>query len=183
MSFDQTWHNATVDEQQDAGQPPEKGLYTTELIDAAAVTAKASGKDWVILEFRALDGGAEGHAWKVFQGFGSPQQAGFTKRVCRDLGVDIDNVTAMSELDEQLKQQIGRYFTVEVKQNGEYRNTYIQGTVSPESFTLQQQGEIPVTDEPPAGAQLAAAPAGNDDDIPFLWDGPRDFSDRYHANR
>lgn len=176
MSFQDTWANAPVDTDREAGEPPEPAIYTVELTDAAAVTSKTNGKDWVILEFRAIGEPIDGHTWKVFQGFGSPQQAGFTKRVCRDIGVDTDNTIDLAGLDEQLKLQVGRYFTVEVKQNGEFRNTYIRGTVSPDSFTLPQNT--------PNGGDVPAAPAAaGNDDIPFLWDGPREHIDRYHTNR
>jgi hypothetical protein len=153
-SFDDTWATATVEDQPDRTQPPEPGLYTVAITDAKAITSQA-GDDWVIIELQGIDGAAAEHNWSVLQGFKSPQQAGFTKRVCRDLGVDIDAVGSLDELDSALKPIAGRYFTVQVKQNGEYRNTYFQGQVS--------------TDEALPAEQRAAASAtnGNDDDIPF----------------
>jgi hypothetical protein len=128
MSFDDTWASATVEDQPDRTQPPEPGLYTVAIQDAKAITSEA-GEDWVIIELEGIDGAAPNTEWSVLQGFKSPQQAGFTKRVCRDLGVDIDAVGSLDELDTALKPIVGRYFTVQVKQNGEYRNTYFQGQV------------------------------------------------------
>lgn len=158
MSFSDTWANATVEDQPDRTQPPEPGLYTAVIRDAKAITAKNSGKDFVILEFEGIDGAAAQHQWSVLQGFSSEQQASITKRVVRDVGVDIDNVTSLDDLDQALKAAIGQYFTVRVKQNGEYRNTYIDGPATP----IEQQ-QLP--------AAAATAPAGNgtadDDDIPF----------------
>lgn len=171
MSFQDTWANAPATDNAEQGNPPDPAIYTVELTDAAAVTAKATGKDWVILEVRAIGGDTDGHTWKVFHGFSSPQQAGFTKRVCRDLGVDTDTVADLAGLDDQLKLQVGRYFTVEVKQNGEYRNTYFQGAVDPSSFTLQPQADEVKDALDDAQQRLAAAAANTADekpeDIPF----------------
>jgi hypothetical protein len=154
MSFSDTWADATVEDQPDRTQAPDPGLYTVTVTDAKAITSKA-GDDWVIIELEGIDGAAAEHQWSVLQGFKSPQQAGFTKRVVRDLGVDIDTIdgTSISDLDQALKPVVGTYHTVEVKQNGEYRNTYFRGAVSTEE-TLPQE-------------QRAAATNGNEDDIPF----------------
>jgi hypothetical protein len=155
MSFNDTWADATVEDQPDRTQPPEPGLYTVAIQDAKAITSEA-GEDWVIIELEGIDGAAAEHQWSVVQGFRTPQATGFTKRVCRDLGVDIDTVSSLDQLDTALKETaVGNYFTVQVKQKGEYRNTYFQGQVS--------------TTETLPTEQRAAANAtnGNDDDIPF----------------
>jgi hypothetical protein len=171
MSFDNTWANATV-EDQDRAEAPEPGTYTVVIRDAKAITSKEKGEDWVIVEIEGLDGVAEGHQWPVIQGFRTPQAAGFTKRVCRDLGVDIDNVNNLDDLDAQLKTTIGQYHTVDVKQKGDFKNTYFQGRVTQESLPAAATGGGP-----------GSATNEDGDPIPFLWDGPREYSDRYHANR
>jgi hypothetical protein len=126
MSFTNTWASATVEEQ-GGNDAPAPGLYTVAVVDAKAFTSK-KGDDWVIIELRGLDGASTDHEWPLLLGFKSQEQANFTKRACRDLGVDVDNVTGLEALDEALKAAcVGRYFNVEVKQNGEYRNTYLQG--------------------------------------------------------
>jgi hypothetical protein len=148
MSFSDTWPNATVDDQPDRTQPPEPGTgYTVIVRDAKALTAKNSGEDWVIIELEGIDGAAA-------------QQAGFTKRVVRDLGVDIDSISGASieELDQALKPVIGQYFSVDVVQNGDYRNTYFRGPA-----TVRQ-------DELPAAAVSGGPGSAVDDDgttIPF----------------
>jgi hypothetical protein len=155
MSFSETWASAPVEDQPDRTQLPEPGLYTVAVQDAKALTSEA-GEDWVIIELKGIDGAAAEHQWSVVQGFRTPQAAGFTKRVCRDLGVDIDAVGSLDQLDTALKETaVGKYFTVQVKQKGEYRNTYFQGQVR--------------SDEKLPDEQRAAASAtnGNDDDIPF----------------
>jgi hypothetical protein len=161
MSFSDTWPNATVDDQPDRTQPPEPGTgYTVIVRDAKALTAKNSGEDWVIIELEGIDGAAAQHQWAVLQGFKSAQQAGFTKRVVRDLGVDIDSISGASieELDQALKPVIGQYFSVDVVQNGDYRNTYFRGPA-----TVRQ-------DELPAAAVSGGPGSAVDDDgttIPF----------------
>jgi hypothetical protein len=155
MSFSDTWAAAPVDDQQDTSQPP-IGLFTVEITNAKAITSKA-GDDWVIIEVRGIDGAAQDIDWSVLQGFKSPQQAGFTKRVVRDLGVDIDTISGsdIDELDQALKPIVGTYHTVEVKQNGDYRNTYFRGPVKQETLPAEQT------------AAAGAATNGNDEDIPF----------------
>lgn len=153
MSFNDTWAAATVEDQPDRTQPPEPGLYTVAITDAKALTSEA-GEDWVIIELEGIDGAAAEHQWSVVQGFRTPQATGFTKRVCRDLGVDIDAVTSLDQLDTALKEIVGRYFTVQVKQKGEYRNTYFQGAVSADETLPQEQ-------------RAAAATNGDDESIPF----------------
>jgi hypothetical protein len=155
MSFNDTWASATVEDQPDRTQPPEPGLYTVAIQDAKAITSEA-GEDWVIIELEGIDGKAAEHRWSVVQGFRTPQATGFTKCVCRDLGVDIDAVTSLDQLDTALKPIVGRYFTVQVKQKGEYRNTYFQGQVRTDEKLPEEQR-----------AAAASATNGNDDDIPF----------------
>jgi hypothetical protein len=153
-TFSDTWASAPVEDQADPTQPP-LGLFTVSIQDAKAITSQ-KGEDWVIIEVRGIDGAAQDIDWSVLQGFKSPQQAGFTKRVVRDLGVDIDAITGsdIAELDQALKPIVGTYHTVEVKQNGDYRNTYFRGRVKQETLPAEQRA-------------AAAATNGNDDDIPF----------------
>jgi hypothetical protein len=159
MSFQDTWHDATVDDQPDRTQPPAPGNgYTVAVRDAKAINSKA-GDDWVIIELEGVTGAASEHQWSVLRGFKSPQQAGFTKRVCRDLGVDIDAVTSLDELDQALKPIIGQYFTVDVVQNGEYRNTYFRGTAGP-----PEQEQLPAA---AVGGGPGSATNEDGESIPF----------------
>lgn len=43
--------------------------------------------------------------------------------------------------------------------------------------------DVPMNTGIPVAAGGFPGTATSDDDIPFLWDGPRDFDARYHANR
>jgi hypothetical protein len=153
--FASTWGNADPDAVNESGEPPEPGLYTVAVTDAKAFTSKKN-EDWVVIDLQAIGGQADEHEWPLLLGFRSQQQVNFTKRACRDLGVDVDNVTGLAELDTALKEIVGRYFDVEVKQNGDYRNTYIQGP------SEGVQGDLP--------GDLAPTPVSavtDDDDIPF----------------
>lgn len=161
MSFSSTWPTATADAPA-GGDAPDPGLYTVAVIDAKAFTSK-KGDDWVVVELRAIGGPAADHEWPLLLGFKSQEQANFTKRACRDLGVDVDNIAGLDELDGALKQTaVGRYFNVEVKQNGEFRNTYLQGPAEGVQGDLDDAG--PASAPNGGGEGLA-----DDDDIPFLW--------------
>lgn len=158
MSFNSTWHTANPDAVggTDNNDPPDPGIYDVTLIDAGAFTSK-KGDDWVKLEWRRL---TDGYDWTVLLGFASEKAANFAKRECRELGVDVDSVASLDELDSALKQQGGHYFEVEVVQNGDFRNTYLRG----------KSGEH-VSDIPTSTADFAPAmangPVSGDADIPF----------------
>lgn len=125
MSFD-LWHTADPDAAGEGGtlEPPADGVYQVTLVDAGAFTAQSSGKAFVKTE---LKDESTDYSWTVLHGFKSQAQANVTKKTCRTMGVDIDTVASEDALDTAMKALIGQYFTVTVKTNGQYRNTYIDG--------------------------------------------------------
>lgn len=155
MSFDSTWPTADPDAvgNTDNGEPPEPGIYDVVLIEASAFTSKKD-EDWVVLKWQIL--GTE-HDWSVLLGFRSEAAANFTKRECRELGVNVDGVGSLDELDTALKVQVAKFFKVEVVQNGNFRNTYIRGSGSPST-------DIPVDPSEFAPVNAGGVP---DEDIPF----------------
>lgn len=156
MSFNSTWHTADPDAvgNQDNPDPPNPGTYDVILIDASAFTSK-KGEDWVALKWQLV---GTDHAWSVLLGFRSEAAANFAKREVRELGVDVDHVASLDDLDTVLKQQVARFFSVEVVQNGQFRNTYIRGHAS--------TSDVPVNPGDFAPA-VANGPVPDDDDIPF----------------
>jgi hypothetical protein len=146
VSFTETWSKATVDGTENTSPPPE-GLYEVALTGASAFTSK-KGTEIVKLEFRVMSAQENGHEWTEIRSFGSQGAANAAKATCFRLGVDVDQVTSLDELDTELKGRTGRYYEAKVVRNGEYLNTYIEG------------------DATPAGQEPAAGPA-NDDDVPF----------------
>ena len=146
--FTAIWSGANPDATNDS-EPPADGMYDVVLADAGAFLSKEKQEPWVKLAFRTV---ADGHEWDVLQGFKSQKQANFTKKTVRDLGVDVDSIAGFEELDGALKEAVGRYFTVEVKTNGEFRNTYLVPDARP---------DIPVD------AAFNATETKTDDDIPF----------------
>lgn len=160
-TFDMAWANADPDATggSDEFDPPADGTYTVALTDAAAIESK-KGNAGVILQWTNP---ADQHVWKSWHGFKSEAQANMTKRQVRDLGVPVDEVMALEQLDAQLKTKIGGYFTVEVKTNGSFRNTIIDG---PATGALPTS-DVPVDTSDFAPKPAAAAAALPDDDIPF----------------
>ena len=70
-----------------------------------------------------------------------------TKKLVKDLGVDVDSIT-FSDLADVLKDKAGEYFHVTVKTNGAFRNTYVQGPARgglPAADVKEQASRAPVT--------------------------------------
>lgn len=154
--FDQTWGSANPDAKGD-NEPPEPGTYDVALTDAAAWVAK-SGKTVMKLSYAVMP---DGQQWTAIFGFASQKAANVAKGQARDLGVDIDNVHGLDELDGALKALIGGYFTVDVQQNGDFVNTYVKGRMLGSDIP-----DVPVPEMAPA----ATASGGDDDaDIPFAF--------------
>lgn len=146
------WANTNIDDQGDGREAPEPGTYDITLDDARAFTSKA-GRDVVILDMRVVSGEAMGHRWTEMRGFKTEGQTKAAKATCARLGVPIDEVANLQELDAELKRLVGGYFEVEIVQNGEWRNVYVQGRATP--------GDLPATPTPTPAADVP------DDDVPF----------------
>lgn len=157
-TFDSEWNNAQVDgDQQSNFDPPADGEYIVELKKATALTSK-KGDDWVVLELRELE---LGYDWTVMLGFKSQGQANLTKTACYRLGIQVDEISSLSDLSDQLESCAGGYYEIEVKTNGDYRNTYINGPARPQDART----DVPV---PIDRADFQPVPdTADDDDIGF----------------
>ena len=154
MSFSENWSKATVDGSENTSPPPE-GTYEVALVQASAFTSK-KGAEIVKLEFRVVSVKEQGHEWTEIRSFASQGAANAAKATCFRLGVDVETVATLEELDSELKACAGRYYEVTVKRNGEYLNTYVEDVVTPSGGT------------PPAGDFQPAPVPLLDDDVPFL---------------
>lgn len=159
MSFQDQWAEAVekADEGFEQNDPPDPGIYDVSIQDARAFTSKA-GKDTIVIELRVTSGPTVGHEWPILLGFGSTNAAKVAANQCSRLGVDIKAVSTLDELDTALKTHIGTYHQAEVKQNGEYRNTWLQGRVEGVQSDLGTDGSEFAT---------TSAGAADDDDTPF----------------
>lgn len=149
MTFAETWEKATSDGNENSSPPPE-GTYEIALIGASAFTSK-KGSEIVKLELRVVSAGEQDHEWTEIRSFGSQGAANAAKATCFRIGVDVDNVSSLDELDTELKTHVGAYYSVNVVRNGEYMNTYFEEATQP--------AEVPVDFQP--------APVPDDDDVPF----------------
>jgi hypothetical protein len=158
MTFTDVWTNADPDAQQgDKPEPPIEGMYECALVDADAFTAKTSGQATVKMTWRVVSAQQRDHEWtEILQFHKSQGQANFSKGQIKALGIDVDAITALEQLADALHSKAGGYFTLETKQNGNYRNTYIQGP----SGGVQSDIPVDVPDVP-------AETTGDDEDIPF----------------
>lgn len=121
-----TWANTTTDF--DASAPPEPGIYEVLLEDGRAFTAN-SGKDFLVLTWRIATGPHAGHQWDALHGFGSEGAVKVAKSMLIKIGIDTDAIRSLDEMDRAVKHATGDWYVVEVKQNGEYRNTYVTSKI------------------------------------------------------
>lgn len=159
MSFDDNWQHAKVGESDGTLDPPDEGDFEVRLVDARAFTSKA-GKDIVVLEVRVVDGGPHNdYQWTELRNFASQGAANAAKTTCDRIGVDVENIASLDDLDEALKQRIGDHCEVTVKRNGEYLNTYFNEAVPrPESGPA-----VPIA----SGGEPMGGNTQDDEDIPF----------------
>lgn len=156
MSFAQAWQQASINQDGDSNNPPEPGLYDVAIIDTKAFVSKA-GNEVLVIEMRVVAGPAEGYEWADVRGFGSEGQVKAAKSMCARLGVNVDAIGSLNDLAIELKRFEGLYYQVEVVQNGEYRNTYIQQQITPgqPGTANLPQSDVPndTSDfDPPAGS-------------------------------
>lgn len=151
MSFADTWPKATIDGSDNTDPPPE-GKYEVTLVNGSAFTSK-KGTDIVKLELRVVSPDEQGYEWTELRSFGSQGAANAAKATCHRLGVDVEEVASLEELDSEIKGHIGAYYSVNVVRNGEYMNTYIEEAT--------QAAEVPEPSEPGSVQPI------DDDDVPF----------------
>lgn len=158
-----TWQNASI-EGGDQTEAPDPGVYDVTVTDGKAFVSKA-GNPVIVVELQVLGGSSHNHQWAELRGLKTEGQVKAAKAMCARLGVDVDNVFGLADIDAQLKGCVGLYYTVEVKQNGDYRNVYVLGRceTAPPGTDVPAGDFIPSKEE--AAAAVAAAKAT--DDVPF----------------
>lgn len=157
--FNSQWADATVgDGEQSNFDPPPDGDHIAELRKAQALRSKKD-EDWVVLEWRELQ---TGHDWTLMLGFKSQGQANLTKTACSRLGIQVDEVFSLEQLDQELGRVAGGYFEVTVKTNGDFRNTYVNGPARSQQRPLT---DVPVPEDEMRPA--AAAVTAGDERVPF----------------
>lgn len=138
--------------------PPADGQHKgCELIDAGAFTSK-KGDDWAKFKWRTPNG----HEWTVLQGFDptNDTRTAITWGQIQALGINPVDIDSLEALNTILIAQVGSYYDLGVKTNGQFRNTYINGPTVGENPVVQQQIAN--------GAQPVAAGTGvPEEDIPF----------------
>ena len=153
------WQSADPDAPMESNDPPNPGDYDVVIADAKAFRS-SKGNDIAIVEWNITNGPQTGYQWPDIYTFKNEGSIKVAKSMCSRIGIDVATISGLDDLDAQLRQQIGEYFTVEVKQNGQYRNTYVKGRPT----------QAPLSDVPGEGFEPVAAgsPApGSDTDIPF----------------
>ena len=158
-SFDEMWRQADPDAVGgEDSSPPAPGVYTATLLDAGAFFSKA-GEAFQKMRWGCVEAPNE---WTKMFGFKTQGAANFAKKEARSLGVNVDAVSSIEELNAALGARKGSYFEVEVVQNGEYVDTYVRGPVqSGTPLAAVPDQEPPVAQPQPVGAHIPT------DDVPF----------------
>lgn len=155
-SFDEMWRQADPDAiGGDDSNPPEPGVYTATLLDAGAFFSKV-GDAIQKMRWGCVESPNE---WTVIYGFKTQGAASFAKREARAVGVSVDAVSSIEELNMALQTYKGAYFEVEVTRNGDFLNTYIRGPVQAGSPLASVPAQQPAAQ--PTGAHIPT------DDVPF----------------
>lgn len=163
LDFGSAWQQAEVNQGNSSElDPPEPGTYDAVLVGANAFTSQ-KGNGTVTVDWRVTGGDRDGYEWRDLRTLKSEGAIGACKTMCDRVGVDVDDVASLDELAYALKQHVGEFFEVAVVQNGEYRNTFVNGPATGD--------RPPATDAPTSPADFApVTPAAlpiDDEDIPF----------------
>lgn len=157
MSFDPSAWSAASTEGPEGGEAPPPGLYEVSIETAEVFQAKSSGDDFIRMAYKVMVGPLTGHEWSEVRGL-TPKAVPVQKAHCKKLGIDVDKVGSLDDLDAALRGVVGGYASVKVKKNGQYLNTDV---VARHSGPVGS--DVPST----VGAGAPAPPAEGDDDIPF----------------
>lgn len=149
------WKKTSLEQDNTNDGPPQPGEYEIEITSGKFFTSKA-GNDVITLGMRVTRGDDAGYEWTELRGMASQGQMKAAKATCSRLGIDVDDIKSGDALDQALKACVGRYYSVRVVQNGDYRNVYIN-----ERVTAHQDA---ITGD---WRQEAASATTVDDDVPF----------------
>lgn len=140
-----TWQAASIDQQDGSNEAPDPGpsgkaTFDVALDDARAFVSKA-GNAVIVLDLRVTGGPMDSYQWSELRGLKTDGQVKAAKATCARLGVDVGAVTGLEDLDALLKERVGNFYEIDVVQNGEYRNVYVQGPASDvqSSFPSREQ--------------------------------------------
>lgn len=128
VAFGQIWREAsyTPESEFSGTEPPEPGDYIVQLTGHETGTERASGDEYVALDFRLVGVPASmQRQWRDWRGFGTPPRAVAAYRICAKLGVSPRHVESLADLDRELDRLHGGCYYARIAQRGEYRNLFI----------------------------------------------------------
>lgn len=163
MSFPtDAWQNASVNNDDSNTEAPDPGAsgrasLEIEMTDAKAFISK-KGEAYIAIDMKVLGGPLDTYSWTELRNFKSDGAIKAAKATCYRLGVDVDNCFGIEDIDTQLKQRVGSWYEIEVVQNGEYRNVYVQGPA----------GRQPAPSDVPSDTSGFVSAAGTGEKAP--WD-------------
>lgn len=145
----------------DLGQPPPPGFYLADLVDGGAFTSRQE-VDWAKMTFSVASGHLQGHQWDVLYPLEDDHpRFPIAARELVAIGVDLDRVADLGELEDAIRGRAGRRFEIEVERNGKYVNTIVKAE------DRQTQMDVPIDDRDLPERGNAPTAQEDDEDIPF----------------
>lgn len=139
--YDDQFENAEVNEIK-RGPLPE-GEYKVS-VEAFMITKSRQGKPMFQWGFEIIDGEYKGRTINKYNGFDTPEKLGYLKMDLLKAGL---RITKLSELAEKMNDLYGKKLLVTVKQNGNYRNIYIEKEL--DELNQPEQTPDPIEDDLP----------------------------------
>jgi hypothetical protein len=136
MPFEPGGFKEAVEESKGGGDAPPDGLHEVELTFAKIATRASDGYQWIVLSWKVVSGPHRDHEWESMHSLERYKPDGernpglvFTASTLRTVGVDVDN-TPFGDADAIARAVMAfanRGYSVEVKTNGQFTNTYVKG--------------------------------------------------------
>lgn len=167
-NFDPNKFASATGEDGDFPTAPDPSEYTVVLEDASAYTNK-KGNDVLRFDFKVITGKLgnawAGHQWAEFRHFKTEGAYNAAKAMCSRLGMDTEGITSLTDFDTRLKALVGRWYEIDVQQNGEYRNVYVTGDGTPTTPPPEAASDVSADTSGFEPATSAVTVPGSD--VPF----------------
>ncbi|MBH8609096.1 DUF669 domain-containing protein [Thermoactinomyces sp. CICC 10521] len=139
--FDEQFIKAEVTEVKRGPLPD--GEYKVQ-VEAFLMARSRQGKPQLQWSLKIIDGEYKGRTINKYNGFDTPEKLGYLKVDLLKAGLKI---TKLSDLADKMGDMFGKKLLITVKQNGDYRNVYIEKELN-ESNQVEQTIDVKEDDLP-----------------------------------
>jgi hypothetical protein len=165
MPFDPMGFREAVDESGGGDAPPD-ALYDAELVKGDVITRRADGAQWVKCSWKVIAGPHRDSQWDSLHTLDRFKPDGernpgltYTVGTLRSLGFPVDDVAASASVDAIKRNLLaleGGAYSVEIKTNGSFTNTYVKQRLREVAASLPGSGgDTPVYGQQRSGPSNA----------------------------